>query len=175
MQTMAKSFRSRYLLTLSLLLAGPCLAADNSVVSTVALTIPPLASIAQLDDIDLGDWSGSKGMSAETSVCVWSSSRAYAVTAMSTNPVDGDFTLAGPNASHIIYTVEWTDASANPRALAHGQSTGSLASPAKSAKCSDADALAAPTKFKVSIHQRELARATTGRYSDTLQLVVSAE
>lgn len=154
---------------------GTAVAAESSAQSTVSIVVPQLVRISQMDDMPLGYWSGKDDLDGEQDICVWSSSRVYSLTALSTNPVAGDFTLLGPNDVHITYSVQWTDADSNQRSLVHGQLVSGLAAAAASSSCSDANAQARPTKLAVHVDSKALQKGVVGRYADTLVLVVAAE
>ena len=157
------------------LVQGSAMAAEDSAETTVSIVVPQLVRISQMDDMPLGYWSGKDDLDAQQQVCVWSSSRIYSLTALSTNPVAGDFTLLGPDELHIAYSVQWTDAESSQHSLAHGQLVSGLATAARSSDCSDADGQARPATLAVHVDRKALQKGVVGRYADTLLVVVAAE
>lgn len=75
----------------------------------ITLTIDPLVQISDLDDIDLGTFTGTGPMTGSDNVCVYSNNGGFNITATG-NGAANAFTLAGSSAT-IPYSVEWANTS----------------------------------------------------------------
>ena len=96
------------------LLASPAVAATQGTIGStstgslgLALTIPSLVRITQVDDIALGNWTGAGALQGADSLCVFSTTRRYRVTATGSG-AGGAFELAG-GATVLPYAVQWRD------------------------------------------------------------------
>jgi hypothetical protein len=73
----------------------------------ITLTIAPLVQISALDDIALGTYTGGANMTGDDTLCVYSNTGGYQITATGNGPGSA-FELLGGSAN-IPYTVEWAD------------------------------------------------------------------
>ncbi len=136
----------------------------------IAVIIPPLVKISNLDDVNFGTWNGTQSLSNEDQVCVWSSSRAYSLTGMGGE--GGNFVMRSESGDEIPYTVEWTPPSGGALTLTSGQAQPNLSSPATDIGCADETSMAL---MSVGIAQEDLAAAPAGDYNGILMLTVSSE
>lgn len=148
------------------------IAGEDSAKSQITLTVPPLVRISQLEDIDLGVWSGQGGMDAERTVCVWSSVNEYSLTASSGTAYQGQFSLGAAADKHVRYRVFWNDGSGFQE-LQHGEQVRALSSSADDRGCAGDES--ARSTLRVEILQENLGESRPGDYGDVLTLVVGPE
>jgi len=140
----------------------------------VTLTIPQLVRISDLDDIDLGTFAGS-GLSGSDNVCVWSTTRAYAITA-SGDGTGGSFTLTGATSgSTLAYTLQWAESAGagSGAAMTSGQAIGGRSTTATSPTCNGGTSLNATVLVAVS--DTALGAAVADTYTGTVTLLVEPE
>ena len=95
-----------------LMLAQQAYAANNDS-STITVEIPAIANITNVDDLDLGTWSGSGDLSAADDVCIYvnSSGGGYTMEAHG-NGAGSAFTLLRiSDSATVSYTVKWGESS----------------------------------------------------------------
>ena len=140
----------------------------------LSVTIGTLARISDLDDLDLGNFTGSGDLSDNDDLCVWSSgSTGYNITATGSGTA-GAFTL-GAGAELVIYTVEWDDTS--------GQTSGTsltsgsaLTGQTTAAATTDCNAGASPSaSLIVKVTESEMLGKSAAGFTGTLTLVVAPE
>lgn len=134
----------------------------------LTVTIGTLARISDLDDLDLGSFTGSGNLSANDDLCVWSSgSSGYNITATGSGTA-GAFTL-GAGAELVAYTVEWADTS--------GQTTGSsLTGQTTSATSTDCGGGASPSaSLIVEVVESEMLGKSAAAFGGALTLLVAPE
>jgi hypothetical protein len=152
--------------------AGTATADRDSASARITLTIPPLVSISHLDDIQLGSWSGQGDLAEMQTVCVWSSSKEYSITASSSASHSQSFALTAEHGAPIPYQVFWNDGFSTqqlePEQRLHG-----ISSTAANRDCSDgAEGMAGLT---VRVPEASLQAAPPGDYHDTLVLTIASE
>lgn len=167
--------------TIMALAGGTAWAATQGSVGTTStgtvdlqVTIGTLARISDLDDLDLGQFTGSGDLSDNDDVCVWSSgSSGYNITGTGSG-TGGAFTL-GAGAELVTYTVEWASTS--------GQTTGSsltsgsaLTGQTTAATSTDCNAGASPSaSLIVKVAESEMLGKSAAAFTGTLTLVVAPE
>lgn len=160
----------RFLVLTSVLLASPAWAQDSA--SThISLTIPKLVQITELQDIDLGEWSGSGDVQADQQLCVWSSTGSYSLSGTSDNGAADQFRLARQDSQTLGYQVYWDDGNGF-RELRNGQSLTNLTAAQERACAGDK---AVRPSLRVRVDGATLATAASGDYRDHLSLTVVAE
>jgi hypothetical protein len=75
----------------------------------ITLSIDPLVQITDLDDIDLGTYSGTGPLAGSDDICVYSNNGGFDITATGSGAAQA-FTLAGTSTT-IPYTVQWANTS----------------------------------------------------------------
>jgi len=133
-------------------------------------TIPNLAQISRLDDINLGSWSGAD-LNGSDQFCVFSSTRSYTITATSANGTGTTFRLKDSGTNYIAYTVNWTDSAAAVSALSSGTASGAQATSATSVNCAGAD----NTTVAINVPSANVSAVPAGSYSDTLTMLVTPQ
>lgn len=159
--------------------ASPVLAAtQGSVGSTstgsvaISATIPSLARITSLNDIALGSWTGSGGLSgSDNAICVWSSTGGYSITATGSGASNA-FTLSS-GANTLAYSVQWaqTGGASSGTAVTAGTALTGQTTNASTTDCSSGAASTAGVF--VSITEANLLARPAGTYTGTLTLVVT--
>jgi hypothetical protein len=141
---------------------------------SISLSVPKLARISKLDDITLGLWSGSGDLSgSDSSICVWTNSGVYSVTAKTENNSGNKFNLRSQEGKLIPYQVQWAQSGnqtsgqqMTPDSPLTGQNTN-----AESSDCSQGPEATAGLFVKVS--EATLSVAGDGSYTDALTLVIA--
>jgi hypothetical protein len=147
---------------------------DTTSTGTLDLTleVPPLVRISDLEDIDLGTFDG-VSMSGADDVCVWSTTRAYTITASGDG---GSFTLTGGTSGDTLaYSVEWAESAGATSGvqLASGAALTGRTTTATSASCNGGNTPNAAVIVEVG--DGDLAAAPADTYTGTLTLVVAPE
>ena len=139
----------------------------------VNVTVPSLARISALNDISLGPWSGTGGMSGGDDLCVWTTTGGYNVTATGSGAA-GAFTLAS-GLNTLAYTVQWADVAGavSGSAVTSGVALIGQTAAATTTDCNGGVSLDATVL--VDIAEAALAGAADGAYTGTLTLVVAPE
>ncbi len=132
--------------------------------------IPGLIKISNLDDINLGTWSGSGDMTGNDENCVWSTTRGYNLTATGSGAADA-FTIADAENNTIAYAVAWDDVDTADQAVTSGVNLAGQATDALTTNCLGGDT----ANVTVTIAEADAAAAKAGSYSGTLTLVVAPE
>lgn len=133
-------------------------------------TVPNLARISRLDDINLGTWSGAD-LNGSDQFCVFSSTRSYTITATSSNGTAALFRLKDGGTNYIPYTVTWTDSAPTSLPLLNAIASTPFATNATSTNCGGAD----NTTVTVNVPSAAIGAAPAGAYSDTLTLLVTPQ
>ncbi|MFO0989289.1 MAG: hypothetical protein U1F37_18320 [Alphaproteobacteria bacterium] len=163
----------------ALLGAAPALAATQGTVGststgsvTINATVPNLVRITNLDDINLGTWSGSGDMTGSDNVCVWSTTRKYNITATGSGAA-GAFTLSDGGTNTVAYSVQWaqTSGASTGTALTSGTALTAQNTSTTSTTCSGGS----NSTLIVKILDAALQAAPAASYSGTLTLVVAPE
>ncbi|AMN46919.1 hypothetical protein ACG33_07380 [Steroidobacter denitrificans] len=140
----------------------------------VSLTVPTLARVSKLEDIQLGSWTGAGDLTGSSNaICVWTNSGVYSITAQSQNVQGNDFNLRSNSGKLVPYKVQWAQSgnqtsgqALNPNSPLTGQNTN-----AQSIDCSQGPN--ATAGLFVNIAENALSAAGEGAYSDTLTLVIT--
>jgi hypothetical protein len=181
---MKKSSLKRALLggVLVAAIAAPAFAATQGNISgtastgtvTVTARIPKLVRISNLTDMSLPDWDGTSNPSAFIDFCVWSTSRAYKVTA-SGSGAGGVFSLAGQttSANTVAYTVAWRDQASTTTALTAGTQLSGQSATVTSPTCNSG--AANNTRVTVTIAASVLEAVPNDTYVGVLTLTVAPE
>jgi len=138
----------------------------------VTLTIGDQVRASAIDDIPLGSYSGSGGLAANDTMCVYrNDTGAYKVKLTSANELSGGFRLKS-GSDYLAYTVDWTDATATTTSnvTSDVEITGQLGD-ATADDCNAVD----NTQLDVTVAEAALQAAPTGTYADTITLFVSPE
>lgn len=140
----------------------------------ISVSIPQLTRISALNDIALGAWSGVGAMSGSDSLCVWTTTGGYNITA-SGDGAGGAFTLDDGGGTTLPYTVEWADTAGagSGTALTSGNALAGQTAAATSTTCNSGASLDATVL--VDIAEAALSSVTDGAYTGTLTLVVAPE
>lgn len=141
----------------------------------INVTIQDQIQISNLNDIDLGTYSGSGALTGSDSVCVYRNGAGnYSMTidgGSSGGAVDaaaaGAFTLQNATADEITYTVSYDSAAMTANTAATGLTGAHTTSP----NCSSGT----NKTVEVAITEAELQAAKPGAYVGTLWLTVAAE
>ncbi len=155
---------------MSVLLISPAWAQDSAN-ARVSLAIPKLVKISNLQDIALGEWSGSGDLQSEQQLCVWSSTDSYSLSGNSDNGEAGQFRLAGPDTQTVDYQVYWDDGEGF-RQLRNGETLTGLVG-ATEHNCAEENS--PRPGLRVHVDGEILANAAFGDYQDRLSLTVIAE
>ncbi len=132
--------------------------------------IPGLIKISNLDDIDLGTWSGSGDLVGSDENCVWSTTRGYNLTA-SGSGAGNAFTITD-GANDIAYSVAWDDTDSTDQAVTVGTALSAQVTNAVSVNCA---ARGDTANVAVTISEADMAAAPAGTYNGTLTLIVAPE
>lgn len=181
MKTTFCRFLNAVAMAASLSAAMPAHAATQGAVGStstgsvsISVTVPNLVRLTNLDDISLGTWSGTGDMSGSDNVCVWSTTRKYAITATGSG-TSGAFTLTngGASPSTLAYSVEWKDTSgaASGSALTTATALTGQTSNVTSTTCGGGT----NATLLVKILEANLAAAPAATYTGTLTLVIAPE
>ena len=140
----------------------------------ISVTVPQLTRISALNDISLGTWSGSGALNGSDSLCVWTTTGGYNITA-SGDGAGGAFTLDDGSGTTLAYTVQWADSAGagSGSAMTTGNALTGQTAAATSSTCSGGASLDATVL--VDIAETALASVTDGSYTGTLTLVVAPE
>jgi hypothetical protein len=130
--------------------------------------------ISGLDDIALGQWSGSGNLTGDEELCVYSSTSKYEVT-ISGLHASNSFALSAGGTTTLPYTVNWADdpgdATYGNRGVTEGTPlTGNVGNNTHYT-CGGAT----NATLRVYITEANLQAAVAGNYSDTLTINVSPE
>lgn len=138
----------------------------------VSLEVPPLVRISDLEDIDLGTFAGG-ALAGRDDVCVWSTTRAYTITASGTGV---GFELSGAaSGDTLAYSVEWADNAGETSGATMSSGT-ALTGRTANATSPDCSAGSNPNATViVEVGEADLAAAAADTYSGTLTLVVAPE
>lgn len=162
--------------TAAALLTGSAFAASQGSIGATSTgsidinaVIPGLIQISNLDDIDLGTWSGSGDMTGNDNNCVWSTTRGYNLTATGSGASDAFTITDGSNT--IAYAVAWDDVDTTDQAVTTGSALSGQATDALTTNCAGGDT----ANVTVTVAEADAAAAPAGTYSGTLTLVVAPE
>ena len=139
----------------------------------LSAAVPWIARISAVNDISLGTWSGTGALWNWDTLCVWTTTGAYNITA-SGDGAGGMFAVTN-GTDNINYLVAWSDTPSfaglnllTPGAALPGQNT--------NASTTDCNGGASPTAtVLVAVFASDLEAAPAGAYSGTLTLVVAPE
>lgn len=145
----------------------------SSAQAAVRVSIPAKVRVSQVEDIDLGTWSGSGALEAEKQLCVWSSTEAYGIT-ITTTEGDRGFAMSGPGRKALSYDVLW-NAGTGYQALDSGQAYSGFSSSARSLQCDAGDDPANRPWLKISVAEKDLNGAQAGSYSDAITILIATE
>jgi hypothetical protein len=163
-------------------LAPTAMAADQGAISDTAsegrldvtLDLPALVRISALQDIDLGTFDGT-ALDGSDDVCVWSTTRAYSITATGDGG-GGAFTLTGnTNGDVVAYAVEWADdaGQTSGTTLTSGNAVTGRTTNATTTDCNGGNDPNATVI--VAVAEDDLAAVTADNYSGTLTLLVEPD
>jgi hypothetical protein len=140
--------------------------------ATISITIPTLVSITDVQNLNLGTFTGSGDLSADDSVCVYTNLPAatYKITA-SGNGDDSAFTIKSVSDVTIPYEVYWNDQpSPGGTELTSGLASATQSGANTSSQTCDGDGNNA--NFRVRILEEHLAASPPAVYTGTLSLLV---
>lgn len=162
--------------TAAALFAGSAFAATQGTIGATSTgsvdinaVIPNLIQISNLNDINLGTWSGSGDMTGNDENCVWSTTRGYNLTATGSGAANAFTITDGSNT--IAYSVAWDDVDTNDQAVTSGDALAGQATDALTTNCLGGDT----ANVTVTVAEADAAAAPAGSYSGTLTLVVAPE
>jgi hypothetical protein len=138
----------------------------------ITLTIDPLVQISDLDDIDLGTFTGTGPMTGSDNVCVYSNNGAFDITATGSGTASA-FTLAGTGTNSIAYSVAWanTSGATSGTALTTGVPLDNQAATFSGADCGGGT----NTTVLVTVGTGALNTAATDTYAGVLTLLVAPQ
>ncbi|OED44644.1 hypothetical protein AB833_01270 [Chromatiales bacterium (ex Bugula neritina AB1)] len=148
----------------------------------ITLSIPDLVQVSNLDDIDLGEFSGAS-LSGELGVCIYrNGSGSYGIefeASSDSGNVDSargteGYTLANSSDDVIPYTVDFEDSAAG----AYTDTGIAINTPLTSQVGDGTDPTCGGStnaKVRVNVDEADLSTAPTGNYFGTLYLIVSPE
>jgi hypothetical protein len=139
----------------------------------MTLNVAEIVRVSELNNVELGNWSGSGDMSGDETFCVYSNNDAagYSIDFSSPNQSGGTFRLANGGATEFVgYTLEFADSVAGV-----GTSVTGLAIPGSgnnsAVDCGGPGQVNA--KISVTVTALDLGAATPDAYSDTLTMMVA--
>ena len=160
---------------------GPAFAASNGSVgasstgtSTVTAFVGSLVRVTAVDDLALGTWTGTGALETTDSVCIWTTTGGYNVTATGSG-VGGGFSLSNGASGTLDYAVKWDDAptSSTLAAMTSGTALTGQVSGANTTDCNAGSSLTATVG--VEITETDLTAADSGSYTGVLTLLIAPE
>lgn len=137
----------------------------------ITARVPNLVRITGLADLDLGTWDGANPMAGSDAVCVYSTTRAYTLTAMGSGAGNA-FTLTdGTNT--VAYSVNWQSEGGANNALTTGTTVPNLGANHNSVTCNGHASDNATVTVSVSV--AALSAIPAGTYTGTLTLTVAPD
>jgi hypothetical protein len=138
----------------------------------ITATVNQLVRISALDDIPLGAYSGTAGLSGSDQLCVYSNTGGYTISAHGSG-AGSDFLLVGNSGTATVpYTVQWADAA--PAETGNSLSVNTAVSQSVSGvnpTCGGGN----NATVIISVSGEALATAPADSYSGTLTLTVAPE
>ena len=135
----------------------------------ITATIPGLIQISNLDDISLGTYTGSGGLSGSDTVCVYrNGASTYDVTATTSGAGTGSFVLTD-GSNNIAYTVTYDDGN-GATTMTYGTA---LTNRQNASTTSTSCGGSTNATVAVSVADADLQGKPAGTYSSTLVLVVA--
>lgn len=126
---------------------------------------PNLLRISGIDDISLGNYTGTGGLSGDDPICVFNSaSSSYRITFTTST---GDFTFASGGNS-LPFTLKYKGSSGSYQAMSYNSSTQFSGADTSSELCSGGT----NATYEVSMTQAQLLSARPGSYSAVLTIVI---
>lgn len=148
--------------------------ATSTGTTVITAVIPNLVRITGLNDISLGTWSGTGDMVGSDSLCVWSTTRKYKLTATGSGASNA-FTLTdgAPTPTTIPYSVQWAQSTgaSSGTALTSGTQISGQVTSATSTTC----ASGTNSTVIVTVLDANLQASPAATYTGTLTLVVAPE
>lgn len=140
----------------------------------ISANINQLVRISALNDISLGTYTGTGGLTGRDDVCVFSNAGGYSITATGSGS-GGAFSLAASGGATVPYSVAWaTTAGANTGAqLTSGKVLAGQSGTFTNPTCQGGANLNA--SLLVSVTDEALAAAPAGAYTGTLTLTVAPQ
>ncbi len=140
----------------------------------ITLGVGDRVQISGLNDITLGQWSGTGALTGDEELCVYSSTSKYRITISGAN-ASNTFALSAGGSTTIPYSVSWADDPADAtngnRGVTEGSPlTGNVGDPNYYTCNGSINAT-----LSISITEANLQAAAAGNYSDTLTINVSPE
>lgn len=141
--------------------------------TTISITIPTLVRITDVQDLNLGTFTGSGDLSADDSVCVYTnlSAATYKITAVG-NGISSAFTLKNAADVTIPYLVYWND---QPNTSGEVELDSGVASGTQDGANTSSQTCVGPgnnANFRVRILEASLLAAPPEVYTGTLSLLV---
>jgi hypothetical protein len=161
---------------------GPAFAASNGSVgasstgtSTVTAFVGSLVRVTAVDDLALGTWTGTGALETTDSVCIWTTTGGYNVTATGDGGGGSAFQLSNGASGTLDYTVKWDDAPASSTltTMTSGTALSGQVSGANTTDCNAGASLTATVGVEIS--ESSLTAADSGSYSGVLTLVIAPE
>lgn len=144
----------------------------------ISFTIPTMFRIGGITDLTFGSYSGSGGLALDDDVCVWTNATggSYRITAKGSG-ASFAFLVAkvGDTSKTIAYAVNWNNTSGtsgNQPLTANTTSSNISGANTVSTDCSSGPSSTA--NFQVTFSAGNLLAASSGTYTGTLSLVISA-
>jgi len=138
---------------------------------TITISIDDIVQLQGIDDLLLGNYSGSGDVSATEPFCIYrNGSDTYQVTA-SGNGNNGDFSLLN-NGSEIPYTIEWDDGTGPAPMAVNSNLTQRQNATTDLNTCSSGSSNAS---IKITLQETDLSSSPAGNYRGTLTLMIAPE
>ena len=149
--------------------------ASSTGTSTVTAFVGSLVRVTAIDDLALGTWTGSGGLTTSDNVCVWTTTGGYNVTATGSGGTGTDFELTNGASGTLAYSVSWDDtaSSSTLSAMTPGTALTGQVSGANTTDCNAGASLSATVAVEVA--EADLTAADSGSYSGVLTLVIAPE
>ena len=140
----------------------------------ITLGVGDRVQISGLNDIALGQWSGTGALTGDEELCVYSSTSKYQITV--SGNASNTFALSAGGSTTIPYSVSWLDdpndaTNANYRGVTEGSPLTGNVGDSNYYTCNGA----INATLRIYISEANLQAAAAGNYSDTLTINVSPE
>ena len=137
------------------------------------IAVAEIVRVSSLDNVALGNWSGTGDMAANETFCVYSNndSAGYTIGMSSPNKLGNVFRLTNSDQSEYVnYTLEFADSVGGGAGTMVASTTIAGAGNNSAADCSDSGDNAT---ISITVPQGNLGAATPNSYSDTITLLVA--
>jgi hypothetical protein len=145
--------------------------AECSAQVNFSVTLPELIQITNLDDVNLGTWSGSGDMQITEDFCVFRNGQGgFSITTNGSNDAGGNFNLR--STANLPYTIEYSQGgaflAASPGTAVPFASSGFTGDSVRDCAVSGGT----NTSIRFTVSESELNSKTSGTFSDTIDIFV---